>query len=74
MAKVVIGAYIETVVVAHISRGNQRLGNLFGLIDNLHSAFEAVKVGRRIVGFGDIVELSKQFLQFFGRCEGHDML
>lgn len=56
---------------AHVSRGSQSLDNLFGLLDNWYTAFEANEVWGRIVESGKIVELSEQFSQIFGCWESH---
>jgi hypothetical protein len=71
MVKIGSIAYIEAMVRAHISRGSQSLDNLFGLLDNWYTAFEANEVWGRIVEFGKIVELGEQFSQIFGCWEGH---
>jgi hypothetical protein len=70
MVKIGSIAYIEAMVRAHISRGSQSLDNLFGLLDNWYTAFEANEVWGRIVEFGKIVELGEQFSQIFvgGPC------
>jgi len=58
-------------VKAHVSRGSQSLDNLFGLLDNWYTAFEANEVWRRIVESAKIIELGEQFSQIFGCWEGH---